>query len=228
LSTTDRGATGRDNSFGHGRVNAAAAVQAAINAKSTADSTAPLVSVTSPTGGSSVAGVVAVSVGATDNVAVTRVDLRVNGVVVASDTSAPFSGFSWASAGTANGAASLVAVAYDAAGNSASSTAVSVMVANGGGAADTTAPMVAIQNPLAGSVISGSSVTISAKASDNAGATGLTQSLYIDGALKASATGGSLSYRWNLRKLASGPHTIQVVARDAAGNTATASVAVTR
>jgi hypothetical protein len=53
------------------------------------------------------------------------------------------------------------------------------------------------------------------------------QTLYIDGVLKAKASGGSLAYSWNTRKMKSGTHTLQAVARDAAGNSSTASVQVT-
>src|SRR5260370_14495581 len=49
----------------------------------------PLANITSPTEGSTVKGVVPVYVSATDNVGVVRVDLAVNGVVVASSTTAP-------------------------------------------------------------------------------------------------------------------------------------------
>ena len=68
---------------------------------------------------------------------------------------------------------------------------------------------------------------VSVSATDNSGAAGISQTLYIDGTLKASGTGGSLAYRWNTRKVAAGTHTLQAVAKDAAGNTSTTSVQVT-
>ena len=71
--------------------------------------------------------------------------------------------------------------------------------------------------------LSGSSVTITASATDNLGAAGITLSLYINGVLKSSATGGSLSYKWTIRRLVQGTYVLQVVARDAAGNSSTAS-----
>jgi len=46
--------------------------------------------------------------------------------------------------------------------------------------------------------------------------------------LKASGAGSSLSYSWNTRKVASGSHTIQAVAKDAAGNITNTSVQVIR
>ena len=222
-TATDLGTAGRDIYFGWGRVNAAAAVAAAA-ATTVADTTAPSVSIASPAGGASVSGTALVDVNATDNVGVARVELRVNGSTVATDTSAPFQ-FALDTTKLANGSASLVAYAFDAAGNSKASTAVSVNVANGV-PVDTTPPTVAIGNPANGSTVSGT-VQISVGASDNLGAAALRQSLYINGTLVSSATGGSLSYGWNTRKLKPGTHTVRATATDAAGNTTSTSVSVT-
>ena len=122
-TAVDLGAAGRDPVFGYGRVNAAAAVQAARAYAAPADTTAPTASMAAPLSGSTVSGLVGVTVNASDNVGVARVELVVNGTVVASDTAAPFS-FSWDSTGVANGKANLSAVAYDAAGNAGSASAV--------------------------------------------------------------------------------------------------------
>ncbi|KQV61294.1 MULTISPECIES: S8 family serine peptidase [unclassified Duganella] len=127
-TAVDLGTAGRDIYFGYGRVNAAGAVAAAMAAP-LPDNVAPAVAMTSPSGNSTVSGLVAIDVNASDNRAVTRVDLKVNGIVVASDTSVPF-GFSWNSSGVANGINSLAAVAYDAAGNAGNSSTVQVNVAN--------------------------------------------------------------------------------------------------
>ncbi|MBK4735215.1 S8 family serine peptidase [Noviherbaspirillum pedocola] len=224
-TAVDLGAAGKDIYYGYGRVNAAAAVQAALTSP-VADTTAPTASITSPGAGSSVSGVVPVSVSAADNVGVTSVQLSVNGTAVATSTSAPFS-FSWDSTGVANGSATLVAYAYDAAGNKGASSIVTVNVANATTmvAKDTTPPVVSIVNPVPG-MVSGT-VSVNTNASDNNGSAGISQWIYVDGALKAQGTGATLSYSWNTRKLASGTHTIQVVAKDAAGNQSSTSVQVT-
>ena len=65
-----------------------------------------------------------------DNAAVARVELWVDGALVATDTAAPWS-FAWNSTAKPNGAHSLLAKAYDAAGNAGSSASISVMVNNG-------------------------------------------------------------------------------------------------
>ncbi len=94
------------------------------------DTTPPTVSISSPTSGN-VSGTVMVSANASDNVGVARVDFYVNGGLVGSDSAAPYQ-YSWNTTSLANGAATLRAVAFDAAGNSTQSTIVTVNVANGG------------------------------------------------------------------------------------------------
>jgi len=220
----DLGAAGRDIYFGYGRVDAAAAVRAAT-AVVAADTQAPTATIAAPLGSSSVSGLATVDVSASDNVGVTKVILKANGIEVATDTASPFQ-FSWDTSKVANGMSSLVAVAYDAAGNSKASTAVSVNVANNV-VADTTPPVVAIINPVNGSRVSGM-VAVGVSSSDTGGNSALQQTLYIDGKLVASATGGSLSYNWNTRKASAGTHTLQAVAQDAAGNKTTASIQVSK
>jgi thermitase len=225
-TAVDLGAAGRDAYFGYGRVNAAAAV-AAAKAAPAPDTTAPTVAIANLAAGSTVSGLVSVSVNAADNVGVARVDLKINGTVVASDATGPYT-FSWDSTGVANGMNNVSAIAYDAAGNVATSSTVQVNVANAAPApvADTTAPVVAIANPTTGAV--SGTVNVTVNATDNNGAAGINMSVYIDGQLKASGAGSSLAYSWNTRKVAAGTHTIQAVAKDAAGNTSTTSVQVTR
>lgn len=223
-TAVDLGPAGKDIYYGHGRIDANAAVNAAMAAPS-ADTQAPSVAVSSPAGGSTVSGWVAIDVSASDNVGVTRVDLKVNGTLVASDVAAPYQ-FSWNSSQAANGTTSLVAWAYDAAGNGKASAPVAINVANAV-VADTTPPQVVITNPGNGSRVSGN-VRISVNAADDSGTAGLQQSLYIDGARVASGTGGSLTYTWNTRKSANGAHTVQAVAQDAAGNRSSTAVQVSK
>lgn len=220
-SATDLGNPGKDSWYGSGRVNAGAAVFAAHHAAAR-DTQPPSVAITNPAGGT-VKGLVPVNVNAADNVGVVRVDLLVNGAAFATDTTTPF-GFSWDSSKVADGPARLVAYAYDAAGNYSASSVVTVSVAN---STDSVAPVVTIANPADGSRI-GRRVSIKVKASDNSGTAGIRQSLYIDGALKASASGATLRYTWNTRQFAPGSHSIQAVASDAAGNSTSSTIFVTK
>jgi subtilisin family serine protease len=229
-TAVDLGASGRDEQYGYGRVDVGAAVKAALNTSGTggtvvADTQAPAASIAAPLANSTVSGLVSVNVSASDNTGVAKVELWVNGKLFATDTSAPF-GFSWDSKTAANGSASLEARAYDAAGNLGSSGAVAVTVSNVA-VADTAAPTVSITNPTDGARVSGN-VQIRVTATDNNGSAGITQSLFINGSQVAQTTGGSLSFNWNTRKVASGTYTIQAVARDQAGNSTSRTIQVTR
>jgi subtilisin family serine protease len=224
-TAVDIGAPGRDIYYGYGRVDAGAAVKAAADSVTTVDAQAPSVAIANLAASSTVSGVVPVNVNASDNVGVVRVELKVNGNTVAVDNAAPFA-FSWDSAGVANGMASVLAYAYDAAGNVAASPAVSVNVANNVAPVqkDTSAPKLRIANPTAGKV--SGNVTVSTSADDDSGAAGIRQSLYVDGVLVAKGSGSSMAYNWNSKKASKGTHTIQATAMDAAGNTTTTTVSV--
>jgi len=230
LSTAvDLGTAGRDDYYGHGRLDAGAAVLAAAT-KVTADTTPPSAAIAAPTGGT-VSGSAAVSANASDNVGVAKVELLVNGKLVGTDTSAPFS-FSWDTTSVSNGAATLSVVAYDAAGNSGLSAPVGVNVSNATStttttttvsAPDTTPPTVAILNPQGGIKINGN-VDISASASDSGGLDWM--QISIDGTVVASGKAESLGYKWAARRERPGAHTVTVTASDKAGNTASTSVVV--
>lgn len=76
-------------------------------------------------------GTITLSATASDNVGVTRVEFLIDGQLKGSDTSSPYS-IPFDSTTLTNGSHSLVARAYDAAGNAGSSTAVSFNVSNAG------------------------------------------------------------------------------------------------
>ncbi|MDX6476157.1 MAG: hypothetical protein QOH95_1668, partial [Gaiellaceae bacterium] len=97
------------------------------------DTTPPTVSVTAPAAGATVSGIVSLTASAADNAVVAGVQLLVDGVPVGTeDVSAPYTA-SWDTTGTAAGPHSITATARDAAGNRATSAAVTVTVTNGGG-----------------------------------------------------------------------------------------------
>jgi hypothetical protein len=91
------------------------------------DTAAPSVTITSPVDGSKVArsSSVTISASASDNIAVTKVEFYVNGVLKCTDTAAPYT-CAWAVPRGRNIPYSLQANAYDAAGNRSSSAVVSV------------------------------------------------------------------------------------------------------
>jgi len=207
-TAVDLGAAGADQYYGAGRVNAAKAVAAAVTYVAT-DTQAPTISITSPTAGK-VVGVVPVDVNYSDNVGVTRAELYVNGSKIASDDTSPFA-FAWDTSTYGDGAYTLVAKAYDAAGNVGTSPSASVTLGN-----DTTAPVIISLNPVNGATVSPTKQAISASATDNQKVAKI--SLIIDGKEVAIAYGSSISYSWNTRKVAKGAHSITVRAWDAAGN----------
>ena len=88
---------------------------------------------------------------------------------------------------------------------------------------DTIAPVAQLVSPQNGSSVSGN-VNVSASATDNVRVSRM--ELYIAGTLSASSTSGSLTYRWNARKLAGTSQTLEVRAYDAAGNVGRATVSV--
>ena len=219
----DRGTTGYDQYYGHGRVDAYAAVN---KAKSTvaSDTTAPATSIKSPTSGGKVTGVATVDAAASDTSGIAKVELYAGGKLVGTDTASPFA-FSWDSSQWADGDVALQSKAYDVAGNVGTSASVTVTVAN-----DTQPPVVKISNPVSGSKVSGT-VAISVSATDDKKVSQI--SLLIDGKQVALSYGSSLSYSWAVPRTkgsngGSGTSTITARAYDAAKNTSSASVTVYR
>jgi subtilisin family serine protease len=141
LGAVDLGAAGWDEKYGWGRIDVARTMAAVPEPayepapEPDPDTVSPSASITSPSNGATVSRTVTVKAAASDDVGVTRVDIFVDGVLIGSDTSAPYE-VSWSTTKVPNGSHTLTAVAYDAAGNSAVSAGVTVKVSNkttGGG-----------------------------------------------------------------------------------------------
>ncbi|MEI6560505.1 MAG: S8 family serine peptidase [Verrucomicrobiota bacterium] len=211
----DLGTSGPDIYYGNGRVNALRAVSAA-KTYTTTDTIPPVATLLSPGNGSTISGTTNVSVKATDNVGVTRVELYVDAKLIAQSGSAsavfPLNTLSYA-----NGTHTLQARAYDAKGN-VGTASVSVTVKNS--AADTVAPVTAITSPANGSTIASPYQSVSVTCTDNVRATKL--EIYLDGVLAGVASANSLpsalTFIWYTSQLSKGNHTLQTYAYDAAGN----------
>ena len=117
------------------------------------DTTPPTVSITSPSSGASVKGSVPVTISASDNVGVTKVEVLINGTVADAMTTAPYT-YTWNTSSEANASYSLEAKAFDAAGNGGTSTTMSVTVDN----------VTAVSSPKPASIVG-----IANKCLDNAG-----------------------------------------------------------
>jgi thermitase len=213
----DLGAPGFDVYYGWGRVNAYKAVLAAIGtAPPPSDTTPPTEAITSPANGATVSGNITVSVSASDNVGVTRVELYLDGVLFATDSTAAYS-FAWDTTQSSNGTHTLQAIAYDAASNSEASNIVSIIVNNS--VTDATPPSVAIISPINNSTVS-KMTKIKVKASDNVQVQQV--EVYIDGSMIGSAicsaSSCSPSLNWNTNGVSRGMHILSADAYDATGN----------
>lgn len=173
----------------------------------------PAVSFTTPANGATVNLTVPITVSATDNVSITRVDISIDGTQVTSDTASPY-GYSWNTLSASDGPHTITATAFDAWANSTSVT-ISVTVLNDG-----VPPTVSMTSPASGTV--SGMVTVSANATDNIGVASVR--LLLDGALLGpTLTAAPYSYVWDSNLVGDGAHTLSATAYDTAGNSATAA-----
>ena len=182
----------------------------------TTDTTAPTVSISSPTSGTTYtsAQTVTLVASASDNVGVSKVEFYRNGALQSTDTASPFS-HAWSVSSSSNGTHSWTAKAFDAAGNAATSSTVSLTVNIA--TTDTTAPTVSLSSPTSGTTYTiAQTVAITASASDNVG---VSKVEFYDGAtLKGTDTAAPYSYSWSISSAANGSHSWTAKAYDAAGN----------
>ncbi|WP_266159490.1 Ig-like domain-containing protein [Dyella silvatica] len=174
------------------------------------DTTPPTVSAAE----SGTSGTISLSANATDNVGVTRVEFYVDNALNATLTAAPYQ-TTLDSTTLSNGTHTLVAKAYDAAGNVGTSTSVNFSIANSTGG-DTTPPTVS----AAESGTSGT-ISLSANATDNVGVTKV--EFYVDNGLTGTLTATPYQMTLDSTTLADGSHSLLAKAYDAAGNVGTSS-----
>ncbi|MEJ1095129.1 MULTISPECIES: PHB depolymerase family esterase [unclassified Pseudoxanthomonas] len=96
------------------------------------DSVPPTAALTAPANGANVSGTVAISATASDNVGVDRVEFLLDGALLGSDSTAPYS-LNWNTAAATSGLHSLQARAFDLVDNVGTSAAINVNVVGGGG-----------------------------------------------------------------------------------------------
>ena len=178
------------------------------------DYTAPSVSVTSPVEGAQIVGTTTLQASATDNRALSKVEFYVDGALIGSDTTAPYSA-SWDSRTAANGGHVLTAKATDTSGNVGTSDNVNVLVDN-----DLTAPSVAITEPSNGAAVQGV-VTLAANASDDRALSKV--EFFAGTTLLGSDTTAPYSLTWDTNTVGNGAHSLTAKAHDAAGNVGTSS-----
>lgn len=216
-SAADLGDPGWDIRFGAGMVDAAKAVDLAIG-ESSRDITAPVVTVHAPASGAKVKGAIAASASVSDAEGhVETVTFKVNSTPVCTFTAAPYS-CSIDTTAFPDGSAVFSVLAADTAGNSVTVQQV-ITIAN----ADTVKPVVSLLSPAAGAAVHGA-VAISFAASDDTGVTGIT--VFAGSSTVCSLSGAATSCSWDSTKVPNGPIQLTVTARDAAGNSGSASVSL--
>jgi subtilisin family serine protease len=215
-SVDDLGSAGWDPSYGWGRVNAARAVDLALQTVGSDDNIAPSVNINSLADGGAIAGAVNVQATASDNVGLTSITFSVDGAVLGTTLTAPCS-FPWDTEAAADGAHIVSVTATDATGNIGNAT-ISVIISNAPGRIP---PVVNIVSPAAGGAVSGNvSVEVNATAVvaiDHV-------ELYIDGVLTDTSRRAPFTIRWNSRKAGAGTHSLQCKAYDTQGNVGTSPI----
>ncbi|MEM1550757.1 MAG: S8 family serine peptidase [Candidatus Bathyarchaeia archaeon] len=219
-TAVDLGETGYDVYYGWGRVEVYEALKAAASTvQPPPDTTPPNIEITYPRNGDTISGAIIVSVSASDDRGVVRVELYRNSMLFAVDSEEPYE-FYWDTTADPDGSYTLVARAYDAAGNVGESSLVTVKVVN---TRDIKPPTVSITSPLNGSFVSGF-VDIVVSAHDGSGVSRV--EFYINGKLVARDTTEPYSYRWNTKSVRNGWHTITTKAYDIYGNKAEVTIKV--
>jgi hypothetical protein len=187
------------------------------------DTTLPTVSLTAPTTGSlsngGTSNLITLTATASDNVGVTKVEFYYGSTLIAQDTVTPYS-VTWNVASLSSGTHSLTAKAFDAAGNTKTSTAVSFIL-------DKTNPTGSITSPANVTTLSGTSVTITASASDTNGIKRV--EFYQGSTLLGQDTSSPYEYNWSIATLVAGTYTLSVKIIDNADNSFTpSSISVTQ
>lgn len=200
-----------------GNVGSSTSATVTVN-NGSVDTTLPTGSITAPASGTTVSGSVTITTTTADNVGVASVRFTLDGVVLGTDTSAPFT-WTWDTTSASNGSHGLKAFVRDTSGNEDDSQLVTVTVDNS--SADSVLPVVSMTAPSAGASVSGT-VTVSATASDNVGVSSV--QFLLDGVSLGSAdTASPYAISWTTTGISNGSHVLSAVARDAAGNVATSS-----
>lgn len=218
-TAVDLGTSGEDIYYGAGRVNALAAV---TKARGTVvqDTTNPIVSFNNISAGKVLSGTYSISVAASDDVGVKEVAVYLTNTLIDYEYQYPYD-FILDTTKFSNGNYTLSARAVDAAGNY-SDVSTNVFITNG----DVTPPKISIVNPVNNLIIPADNikpVKITTSATDEMG-TSISQKLYVNNVLKASAITTALNYSW--KPPAPGTYTIRVDAFDIVKNKSSATITI--
>jgi hypothetical protein len=190
----------------------------------TIDTTPPTIAISAPSSGATISGTTTVA--ATTSGA-SSVQFKLDGQNLGTpDTTSPYS-YSWNTAAASNGSHTLSAVATDAAGNTATSSNVTVNVDNSTAPTGDTTPPSVPANLSAGTPITSTTIPLTWNAStDNNGGSGMGgYKLYRNGALIATLGSTTTSYLDHAGLTNNTSYSYTVSAYDNAGNTSAQSSA---
>jgi hypothetical protein len=181
----------------------------------------PTVAISTPTGGSTVSGTIAVTATITPDTGqtISRADLSVDGAIASSLTVSPYT-WSLNTANYANGLHTITVTGYDGGGRTgtASITVTSSNMFN--------PPQVSITAPAAGTTLTGTT-SITASATADTGQTIARTEFRLDGALLGSDATSPYSWSLNTVAYSNGQHVLNVTAYDSGGRSAGTQVTVT-
>lgn len=175
------------------------------------DASPPVSAVTAPANGAVFAGGSSVTINATatDNTRVSGVGVYIDGSLVQTLTTSPYT-YTWNTNGVALGAHTIQVRATDPYGGVGPSSTISVTLADQG------KPTVSITAPSAGAKVA-NVTAITANAADNTGGTGLSKvEFYVDNVLKHTASTAPYKYDWDTKTASEGSHNLTAKAYDKA------------
>ncbi|MEJ2048336.1 MAG: Ig-like domain-containing protein [Calditrichota bacterium] len=190
-------------------------ISVTIESQNIVDNTPPVVSINYPSTGMTVSDTVSILASASDNIAIDRLELFVDGSLYSTLNQSPWR-FSWDVTGYISGSLHTVyIIAYDTNQNQTTSTIVNVTIQSQV-IEDLTPPTIFISSPAVGAIVEGAT-TIVAEANDNISVTNV--EFYIDGNLVGTDNTIPYEYIWDTSGLQSGSvHTLFAKAYDGAEN----------
>jgi hypothetical protein len=215
VGAVDLGAAGRDNTYGHGRVDALGALTAFGQVP--VDNTAPSVSFSNPGSGATIACEELAVVNVNDAGGMDRVELRANNALVGTDyqVSDGVAQFMIGPGTLPAGTVSLSARAFDVAGNSATASR-SITVSSAAAV-----PSISLSAPA-----NGASVQDTVSISTTTGSSVVRVEFFANGQLIGSDNTAPYELSWNSKNWAGQSVTLKAVASNCIGNTAEATTTV--